>query len=66
MQEGQVTVKGALTINIGVDVKMGKVCLPPRPPAGLMVSTSIPRALVLVFLWMQRTEHYEALLHILM
>lgn len=66
MQEGQVTVKGDLIINISVDVKMGKLCLPPGPPAGLMVSTNFPWAPVWVFLWIQRGEHYEALLHILM
>lgn len=58
--------KGDLIINISVDVKMGKLCLPPGPPAGLMVSTNFPRAAVWVFLWIQRGEHYEALLHILM
>ena len=61
---GQVTVKGDLIINISVDVKMGKLCLPPGPPAGLMVSTNFPRAAVWVFLWIQRGEHYEALLQI--
>lgn len=66
MREGQVTVKGDLLINISVDVKTGKVCLPPGPPAGLMVSTNFPRAAVLVFLWIQRGERCEALLHILM
>ena len=34
--------KGDLIINIRVDVKMGKLCLPPGPPAGLMVSTNFP------------------------
>lgn len=35
---------------------MGKLCLPPGPPAGMMVSTNFPRAAVWVFLWIPRAE----------
>lgn len=51
-------------INITVDVKLRKLCLPPGPPPEMMTSTNFSWAVVWVFLWIQRWVHYHPVLHI--